>query len=78
MDLLGGFANVMVDTSFQSPGHVRELLAVFGPDRVLFASDWPFGNRKPAVRIVKKACQGDKSLEKRIFYENAASVLGMS
>ncbi|MBC2717343.1 MAG: amidohydrolase family protein [Desulfobacteraceae bacterium] len=76
MDLLGGFKNVMVDTSFQSPGHVRELLKVFGPERVMYASDWPFGNRKPAVKIVKKACRGDKSLEKRIFYENAASLLG--
>jgi len=78
MDLLGGFKNVMVDTSFQSPGHVKELLNVFGSERVMYASDWPFGNRKPTIKIVKKACQGDKSLEKRIFYENAASVLGIS
>ena len=76
MDLLGGYKNVMVDTSFQCPGHVRELVRVFGPDRVLYASDWPFGNRKPTIKIVKKACQGDTSLEKRIFYENAAELLG--
>ena len=76
MELLGEFKNVYVDTSFQSPGHVRALLKVFGPDRVLYASDWPYGNRKPAVKIVKKACRGDKSLEKRIFYENVASLIG--
>ena len=75
-DLLGGYKNVMVDTSFQPPGHVRELIRVFGPDRVMYASDWPFGNRKPAIKIVKKACRGDTSLEKRIFYENAAEILG--
>lgn len=75
MDLLGWFKNVMVDTSFQSPAHVRELLKVFGPERVLFASDWPFGNREPAVKIIKKACRGDKGLERRIFYENAAALL---
>jgi predicted TIM-barrel fold metal-dependent hydrolase len=77
MDLLGGFKNVMVDTSVQSPGHVKKLIKVFGPDRVMYASDWPYGNRKPAIKIVKKACQGDKSLENRIFYENAASLLGI-
>lgn len=76
MDLLGGYKNVMVDTSFQSAGHVLELIRVFGPERVLFASDWPFGNRQPAVKIVKKACRGDAFLEKRIFYENAAELLG--
>jgi len=77
MDLLGGFKNVMVDTSVQSPGHVKKLLNVFGPERVMYASDWPFGNRKSAIKIVKKACQGDKSLENRIFYENAAALLGI-
>lgn len=77
MDLLGGFKNVMVDTSVQSPGHVRKLINVFGPERVMYASDWPYGNRKSAIKIIKKACGGDKLLERRIFYENAASLLGL-
>ncbi len=77
MDLLGSCKNVMVDTSFQSPEHIRHLLSVFGPERVLYASDWPYGNRAPAIRIVRKACKGDKGLENRIFYENAASLLGL-
>ncbi|MFZ5570444.1 MAG: amidohydrolase family protein [Thermodesulfobacteriota bacterium] len=77
MDSLSGFKNVMVDISFQSPEHVRRLLGVFGPERVLYASDWPYGNREPAIRIVKKACRGDRALERRIFYENAAGLLGL-
>jgi len=28
-----------------------------------------------AVRIVKKACRGDKTLEQRIFHANAAKLL---
>jgi len=76
MDLLSGFKNVMVDTSVQSPGHVRKLINAFGPDRVMYASDWPYGNAKPALKVVKKACKGDNSLERRIFYENAAALLG--
>jgi len=75
IDLLSPYKNVMVDTSFQAVGHVRELIRAFGPERVMFASDWPFGNRPPAIRIIKKACRGDKGLERRIFYENAASLL---
>jgi predicted TIM-barrel fold metal-dependent hydrolase len=53
------------------------LISTFGPDRVLFGSDWPFGNRPPAVEIVKRACRGDKGLERRIFFENAAELLGV-
>jgi predicted TIM-barrel fold metal-dependent hydrolase len=75
IDLLSPFKNVMVDTSVQSPAHVRELIRAFGPERVMYASDWPYGNRIPAIKIIKKACRGDSGLEKRIFYENAAALL---
>jgi uncharacterized protein len=77
IDLLSPFKNVMVDTSVQSPAHVRELIRAFGPERVMYASDWPYGNRIPAIKIIKKACKGDSALEKRIFYENAAELLGI-
>jgi predicted TIM-barrel fold metal-dependent hydrolase len=77
MSLLGGCPNVWVDTSIQSVSRVRQLISTFGPDRVLFGSDWPFGNRPPAVEIVKRACRGDKGLERRIFFENAAELLGV-
>jgi uncharacterized protein len=77
IELLAPCPNVMVDTSVQSPAHVKDLIRAFGPDRVLYGSDWPYGNRLPAIRIIKKACRGDASLERRIFYENAASLLNM-
>ncbi len=75
MAQLGGFSNVWVDTSFQSVARVRELLDVFGPERVLFASDWPFGNRRPALEIVRLACAGDSGLESRILCDNAAELM---
>jgi uncharacterized protein len=77
IELLSSHKNVMVDTSVQSPAHVRELIKAFGPERVMYASDWPYGNRLPAIRIIKKACKGDTALEKRIFYENAAALIGL-
>ena len=73
--LLAGHSNVMVDTSIQAPSRVRELISAFGPDRVMYASDWPWGNREPAIKIIKKACNGDEALERKLFYDNAAGLL---
>jgi len=78
MDMLGSLKNVWVDTTFRSPNIIREYFRVYGPERVLFGSDWPWGNRRPAVRILKKACKGDKALEKRIFFENAAELMNLN
>jgi predicted TIM-barrel fold metal-dependent hydrolase len=77
MTLLGGLPNVWVDTSFQPATTVRELIATFGPERVLFASDWPYGNRPPALAIARAACRGDRGLERRLLFENAAELLGV-
>ncbi|MDH3214604.1 MAG: amidohydrolase [Myxococcales bacterium] len=75
MQQLGGLSNVWVDTSFQSVARVRQLIGVFGRERVLFASDWPYGNRPPALEIVRRVCGGDRGLERRILFENAAELL---
>jgi predicted TIM-barrel fold metal-dependent hydrolase len=75
MQPLGGLSNVWVDTSFQSVARVRQPMGVFGPERVLFASDWPYGNRPPALEIVRRVCAGDRGLERRILFENAAELL---
>lgn len=75
MALLGDFKNVYVDTSFQAPERVEELIAVFGPEKVMYGSDWPWGSRVTAMATTKKACNGDKSLEKLIFTENAQNIL---
>lgn len=75
MARLGRFKNVWVDTSFQPPSTIRKLIRTFGPERVLYASDWPYGNRIPAIRAARMACKGDRGLEARIFWENAAEIL---
>jgi predicted TIM-barrel fold metal-dependent hydrolase len=67
--------NVCVDISFQSPKNIKELLKAFGPERVLYGSDWPWGDRKTSIAAVAKACGGDKSLERMIYSENAARLL---
>jgi uncharacterized protein len=75
MALLGDYSNVYVDITFQSPAKITGLIKVFGPERVLYGSDWPWGNHIPAIKAVRKACRADKSLEELIFHENAARLL---
>jgi len=77
MALLAGCRNVWVETSFQSVRRMRQLLEVFGPERVLMGSDWPYGRRRPALEIVRRVCAGDAALERRILFENAAELLGV-
>lgn len=69
--------NVWMETSFQSPEMVRKLIALFGPEKVMYASDWPFGSRPPHIKIIKVACQGNQELEEQIFYKNAKALLGI-
>ena len=78
IDRLSSYQNVWVDISFQSPKHIQELIQAFGPDRVLFASDWPYGRRTTAVKAVKKACDGDTALEEALFFRNAQALLSLS
>jgi hypothetical protein len=75
MAMLGSLPNVYVDITFQTPATIRKLIEVFGPEKVLYGSDWPWGNHMPAIKIVRKACKGDKALENLIFNENAAGLL---
>lgn len=78
MDLFAGQKNVFVDTSFQAPKRIRELIKAFGPERVLYASDWPWGDRKTNIACVAKACKGDKPVKRLLYYENAARLLKLS
>lgn len=75
VSLLSACDNVWVETSFQSPGHIRMLIDAFGAGKVLFGSDWPYGNRPPGMATVKEACRGDAELEERLFNKNAVELM---
>ena len=74
--IIAKYRNTYVDTSFQYPASIRELISAFGGERVLFASDWHYGMRKPAIRTVTEACKHDAALMKAVFYDNAAALFG--
>ena len=78
IDLLPKYKNAYVDTSFQPPEAIKALVAAFGGGRVLFASDWPYGLRIPAIRTAQEACREDSGLRRAVFYGNAAEMLGIS
>jgi len=44
-------ANVYADTALASPAELNTYLAVHGPERLVFGSDWPFG--LPAAEVAK-------------------------
>jgi len=68
------YDNVFVDTSFQGPDRIRELVNALGCERVLFASDWPWGFVKTALRCAERGCGNPREYE-RITGLNAAGLL---
>jgi len=77
IDIMPKHKNVYVDTSFQYPESIRELIDALGGDRVLFASDWHYGLRKPAIATVTAACGNDAGLMQAVFYDNAAHLFNI-
>lgn len=73
--LLAPLPNAFVDTSFLSPAGIRVLLDAFGPDRVLFASDWPWGFHRTGLAAVRRACTG--SALHQVLGGNAQRLLGI-
>lgn len=69
------YENAYVDTSFQSPDKIRALVNAFGAERVLFASDWPYGDRKISIKMIQLACGGNEELELKLFQSNAVKLL---
>jgi hypothetical protein len=78
IEILAPKKNAHVDISIQSPKVVRRLLEAFGPERVLFASDWPWGCRKTPLRVVDRVSKGDDGVKRRLLSENARELLGLS
>ena len=74
MDIMPKHKNAYIDTSFQHPASIKALISAFGGDRVLFASDWHYGKRKPMIKTALSACGGDLALQRAVFYENAAKL----
>jgi len=75
IDIMPEYKNAYTDTSFQYPGSIERLIKAFGGERVMFASDWHYGLRKPMIATAFAACKKDAALQKLVFYDNAVHLL---
>jgi hypothetical protein len=71
------YPNVYVDTTFQHPQRIRQLINAFGSERVLFGSDWPYGDMKLAVKCARLALEQekDRQIAARVLRDNAKNLL---
>lgn len=67
--------NLYVDTTFRSHEDIELMIKLFGRERVMFGTDWPFGSYGRQIEQVMKATENDKELRDLVFYKNANRLL---
>lgn len=70
------YANVYLETSFQSLKSLKNIFSRVAHDKLLFGTDWPSSFQEAHLKIMKKAVKELPQLEERIFYRNAEEILG--
>ncbi|MDR3052079.1 MAG: amidohydrolase [Oscillospiraceae bacterium] len=70
-----GWRNVYTDTSFKNAAVMRELATLFGADRLLFASDYPFDGVARSIEECEKAFVDQPDVADMVFCQNAARIL---
>ena len=78
--LAGRADNLWMDTSIApgrcDPALARRIIERQGTDRILFASDCPWGYGMESIDYIRAMRLGDRA-EAQIFWENAAALLGL-
>lgn len=75
LEALVDLEQVYVDTSFARASRLRNLARVLGPQRLLFASDWPYGFIKTSQGCLKEAFGHDQGIMERILWKNGMELL---
>lgn len=79
-DKLSQFPNLIVDTCsslhWLKPERARELIELYGTDRVLFATDYPIWPQKNEIEYLLSLGFSDDDYE-RIFWKNTADLFGI-
>ncbi|GGG11455.1 amidohydrolase family protein [Paenibacillus aceti] len=72
-----GQENLWVDTTFRNAAEMREMVRLFGEDRVLFGVDRPFGKTSSSVNVAFEAFGKGTSLSEKVMYSNTAKLIKM-
>ena len=56
---------------------MRQVVELLGEDRILFATDYPFDGITQSVAACEEAFADDPVTADKVFYRNAAKLLGL-
>jgi predicted TIM-barrel fold metal-dependent hydrolase len=70
--------NVYLEIASQSLPNVKTILDQAPGERVLFGSDWPFYHQAIPLAKVLLATEGRPALRRRVLWENATELFGLS
>ena len=73
---MGDLAHVFIDSTGSSAKEIRHAAEVLSADKVLYGTDFPFFSLGASIRQVEEAFAGDEDANDRVFYHNAAALLG--
>ena len=69
------YKNVYVETSHRGAADILKAVELFGEDRVMYATDWPFDTCDCNIRCGEEALGNDPVAMDKYFYKNAARIL---
>ena len=69
--------NVWLDIQGQSVPNIRTMIKELGPEKLMFGSDWPFFAVASVLARTLIATEGDKTVRKMLFSENARRFWGL-
>ena len=78
MELCRKYPNVYMEISSQGLAGVRTLLERGNPDKILLGSDFPFYSAALPIARVLIVTEERRELRRKIFWENAARLLGIA
>lgn len=70
-----GWKNVYTDTSHRGVEYILKAIELFGEDRVLYATDWPFDTCTCNVKCHIEALGDNPDLLDKVFFRNANRLL---
>ena len=70
-----GCKNLYIESSNRGAPDIVRALELFGEDRVMYGTDWPFGTPDYSIRYLERALADRPEQLDKVFYQNAARIL---